>query len=148
MADDAREKLEKYAEILRALIRQENDVTNHRTTWLLVAQGILFAAASALIKIHWFPTVVVGVLGILTAVSIGHALRNSFESRVYLKRTWRERVTQQGYKWEDFPPLDGGNPQVRTFNWLFPWTFIPKVIIGAWTLLIVYSLVATYVPLN
>lgn len=90
--DDARKDLEKYAEILRALIRQENDVTNHRTTWLLVAQGILFAAASGLIKVHWFPTTVIGFVGILTAFSIGHVLQNSYDSRQYLKRTWRARV--------------------------------------------------------
>ena len=145
---NAREELEKRAEILRALIRQENDVTNHRTTWLLVSQGILFAAVSALVKVHWFPTLVVAVVGILAAISIGHSLKNSYESRQYLKRTWRERVNERGYKWEDFPPLDGGNPEVRTINWLFPWTFIPRVIVGAWALLILYFIVVSNVPLN
>lgn len=140
--DTARRELEKHAEILRALIRQENDVTNHRTTWLLVSQGILFAAASALIRVHWFPTIVVGVVGILTALSIGHALKNSYESRQYLKRTWRKRLEERGYKWEDFPPLDGGNPELRTIDWLFPWTFIPRIVMGAWGLLILYSVVA------
>ena len=138
--DETRDALERRAEILRALIRQENDVTNHRTTWLLVSQGIFFAAVPALLRVHWFPALVVSVVGIFTTLSIGHALGNSFESRLYLKRTWRERIEREGYRWEDFPPLDGGNPELHPVRWLFPWTFIPRVIVTAWLLLIAYGL--------
>ena len=141
-ATETREELESHAVVLRALIRQENDVTNHRTTWLLVAQGILFAAAAAFLKVNWFPALVVGGVGILVALSIGHALRNSYESRLYLKRKWRERLQASGFKWEDFPPLDGGNPELKTINWLFPWTFLPWVIGIAWVLLIGYAIAA------
>jgi len=136
--DDTRLALEKRAEILRALIRHENDITNQRTTWLLVSQGILFAAASAFLKTHWFPAVVVASVGIVLALSIGQSLHNSFQARQYLKRSWRERLEKLGYQWDDFPPLDGGVPGTQVVRWLFPWSVIPRVFIVAWAALILY----------
>ena len=130
--------LENYAEILRALIRHENDVTNQRTTWLLVSQGIFFAAASAFVKVHWVPAVIVGVVGMVLALSIGKSLENSYEARQYLKRSWRERLERNGYNWEDFAPLDGGVPGVRVVRQLFPWIVIPRVFIVAWAILILF----------
>jgi hypothetical protein len=140
--DEARVELEKHAEILRALIRQENDVTNHRTAWLLVSQGILFAAAATFVRIHWFPTIVVGALGLSIAISIGHTLRNSFDSRQYFKNSWRDLVAARGFKWEDFPPLDGGFPGLKYYKWLAAWKFIPRALIVGWALLIGYFAVA------
>jgi hypothetical protein len=137
-----REDLEEYAEVLRSLIRQENDLTNHRTTWLLVTQGILFAAASTFIKTHWFPTLVVAVVGILAALSIGHTLSNSYKSRQYLKQEWRSKLERSGYKWEDFAPLDGGFPGLNPIQWLYPWALIPKLVMGAWALLVLYAIIA------
>jgi len=135
---DKRTALEKHAEILRALIRHENEVTNQRTTWLLVSQGVLFAAASVFVKIHWFPAIVVSSVGIVLALSIGQSLQNSFEARGYLKRSWRERLKDAGYKWEDFAPLDGGVPGIRVVNWLFPWSVIPRTFIVAWAALMLF----------
>ena len=135
---DERDELEKRAEILRSLIRHENELTNHRTAWLLVAQGILFAAAAAFVKVHWFPTIVVGVVGFGIAMSIGHTLSNSFESRQYFKKSWRELLGARGFKWEDFPPLDGGFPGLKHRKWLAPWKFIPRAVMVAWALLVLY----------
>jgi hypothetical protein len=138
MSDDPqRVILEKRAEILRALIRHENEVTNQRTTWLLVSQGILFVAAASFEKTHWFPAVVVGLAGMVIALSIGDALQNSFESRQYIKHGWRTLLEQSGYKWEDFPPLDGG-VGLRVKAWLFPWSVIPRVFIVAWAALLLF----------
>ena len=139
---EARSELEKHAEILRALIRHENEVTNHRTAWLLISQGVLFAAAAAFVKIHWFPTIVVGRMGFGIAVSIGHSLRNSFDSRQYFKKSWRDLLTSRSFKWEDFPPLDGGFPDLDHRKWLAAWKFIPRAIMIGWVLLVGYFVVA------
>jgi len=128
-----------YGEALRTLVRQENDLTNHRTTWLLATQGILFGAASAVIKDYSVPTVVIGAVGILTAWSIGYALKNSEKSRLHLKALWRARLEKGGYAPDELPPLDGGYPDLKPKKWLQPWNFIPRVAIGAWVVLIVYA---------
>lgn len=139
---EARIELEKRADILRALIRHENEVTNHRTAWLLVSQGILFAAAAAFVKVHWFPTIVVGLIGVGIAVSIGHSLRNSFHSRQYFKNSWLDLLALRGFKWEDFPPLDGGFPDLKHYKWLAAWKFIPRALMIGWGLLLGYFAVA------
>lgn len=137
-SDDNIARFEKYAEVLRALIRHENDVTNQRTTWLLVSQGILFAAASAFLRNHWFPAVVVAVVGFVLALSIGQSLHNSYEARQNLKASWRQKLGSAGYQWSDFPPLDGGVPGVTVIKWLFPWMVIPRIFMLAWVVLVVY----------
>jgi hypothetical protein len=130
--------LEKYAEVLRALIRQENDVTNQRTTWLLVSQGILFAAAAAFAKAHWVPSIVVASVGFVLALSIGQSLQNSYEARQYLKVSWRQKLESVGLQWTDFPPLDGGVPGVKVVRPLFPWTVIPRLFMVAWVALAIF----------
>ena len=137
-AEDIRLTLEKDAEILRALIRHENDLTNHRTTWLLVSQSILFGAAGFFARVHWLPPVVVGVVGVVLAISIGQSLENSFEARQYFKKKWREQLTAAGFAWEDFPPLDGGVPGVRVVRRLFPWFAISRTFMVAWAVLILF----------
>lgn len=138
--DEVLKKDEEYGATLRALIRHENEVTNHRTTWLMVTQGILFTAASALVKEHIAPTVIVALVAILSALSLGHALQNSFHSRQYFKGLWRKRVEERGYKIEDMLPLDGGYPGNPAIGWLLPHTFMPKLLVVAWVLFIAYRL--------
>ena len=145
--DENRAALVAHAEILRGLIRQENDITNQRTTWLLVSQGILLAAAGSFLKIHLFPTIVVGIVGLLLSLSFGKSLENSFEARQYLKQSWRTLVEKQGFKWEDFPPLDGGVPGVRVVRWSFPWYVAPRVFVVAWAVLILFFAIGNYVAI-
>lgn len=144
---EVRKADEEYAATLRALIRHENDVTNHRTTWLMVTQGLLFTAVSAVIKDVPWAAAVVALVGILVTVSIGHSLKNSYDSRRYFKDLWRKRVEDRGYKMEEVLPLDGGYPGNNAITWLLPGNFIPKVVIGAWLLLFAY-LVCQWVRQN
>ena len=137
---EVRKADEEYATTLRALIRHENDVSNHRTTWLMVTQGILAAATAALLKEYPWHTVVLAIVAVLVTVSIGHSLKNSYDSRQYFKRLWQSRVTERGYSMEDVLPLDGGYPGNKAIHWLLPGNFIPWVIVAAWLLLIVYIL--------
>ena len=137
-APEQREQLEKRAEIYRALIRQENDITNHRTSWMLVTQGILLAALATLLKDERFLlSMVLSVVGFLTAMSVGKVLRNSEESRNYMKDDWEKLLGKHGYKpFEDFPPLDGGrHPRQAIEPKYFPWRYLPKLF--RWTWLIV-----------
>ena len=138
--EEMRKRDEEYATTLRALIRHENEVTNHRTTWLMVTQALLVTAASSLVKEHTGPAIAVALLGILITLSVGHSLKNSFESRQYFKRLWRERIAARGDALADALPLDGGYPGNNAITWLLPFTFIPRVFVGAWALFVLYLL--------
>jgi len=76
MADDSKPAWDdadtKFGDTLRTLVRQENDLTNHRTTWLLVTQGILAAAAASLLRDRPWYAVGLGVTAVLLTLSIGH----------------------------------------------------------------------------
>lgn len=135
---EVRKADEEYASTMRVMVRHENDVSNHRTTWLMVTQGILFTAVSAVIKEVPWAAAAIAVIGILITISIGHSLKNSYESRKYLKDLWRRRVEDREYKSDEILPLDGGYPGNNAITWLLPGNFIPKVVIAAWFLLLVY----------
>ena len=47
---DTSERVFKKAEIIRAIIRDENQLVNQRITWLLTIQGFLFTALSLSLK--------------------------------------------------------------------------------------------------
>jgi len=127
-----------YGDRIRALIRHENDITNHRTTWLLVIQALLVTAASNFLKD--FPEIVLGivVIGILVAYSIGDSLTASLRSRVALKKMWSRRLEREGYALDDMLPVDGAFAPGEVRGWLLPGRFLPKLIMLAWAVLAVY----------
>jgi hypothetical protein len=137
-----REQLEKRAEIYRALIRHENDLTNQRTTWMLVTQGILLAAMATLLNVdRMLLTLVLSAVGYLTAMSVGQALKNSEDSRQFVKNEWEERLRRRGYTpYVDFAPLDGRNPAQNIDPKFFPWRFLPKLFKATWLVVAAYVL--------
>lgn len=137
-AEDMRREDKEYVDVLRSLVRQENDLTNHRTTWLLVTQGILFATASAPTNEALAPTIIIGIFGVLAAASFGYVLENSAKSRKHLKDLWKKRVELRGYGPDDFAPLDGGYTGVNPCPRLQPWYFVPRLIVVAWVAYVLY----------
>lgn len=138
--DEQRKRDEEYANTLRALIRHDNEVSNQRTVWLMTSQTILVTAASLLLKDYPEITIAVAIVGALITSSIGHSLRNSFDSRKWFKKRWQERIELRKYDIKDVLPLDGGYPDNKAIPWLLPGNFIPKVILTAWLALIFYIL--------
>ena len=130
-AIEQRKANEDYAATLRALIRHEDEVSNQRTTWLMVTQGILFAAVSATRKDALWAVVTIAMVGVLVTLSIGHALSNSYLARRRFKDLWLARVNAGSYAMEDVPLLDGGYPGNEPILWLLPCNFIPKVFAAA-----------------
>ena len=51
--------ISQYTSILREMIRHEDVVTNNRLTWMLVSQGVLFAATATFWNIHLAPLIVI-----------------------------------------------------------------------------------------
>ena len=132
------EETEEYGHRIRALIRHENDLANHRTTWLLVIQALLVAATSNFMKD--FSEIVLGlsIVGILVAYSIGDTLSASLRSRIALKQMWSQRLAARGLTLEQMLPVDGGFAAGPVRVWLLPGQFLPKLIIVAWAVLALY----------
>ena len=143
-AREQRTKDLKYAEVLRAMIKSESEYTNHRTTWLLVAQGLLVASATNLLKEYPVAAIGLAVVGALVALSYGHALKNNIDARQYLKRLWEKRIKARGYDIEDVLPVHGGYPGNRAISWLLPDKFVPRVAFWAWVLFVIYVCATRY----
>jgi len=126
-----------YRKELQEMIRNDNEVSNHRTTWLSASQGILFVAAGTL-KDQLVPFLVVAAAGIVVAASVGHALRMSFRYRRHWKDIWQKRVCKRGYDMDEVLPLDAAYQPNEAIKGLQPGLLLPWVFIAAWIALSLY----------
>lgn len=118
-------------EVSRAMIRHENDLMNHRLTWLLTSQGLLFTALGfALSKDN--PQFsqqlreVLAFVGMLLAASASVVLDAANTAIV----KWSPK------EWESKPTGDVmGFRGIAAFSLLSPWRIYPPMFIVAWYLI-------------
>ena len=128
------------------MIRHENDLTNHRTMWLLIVQGLLANAYVAARGGGGRPVILMlSLVGILVTLSAFVMLYKSYQARGYLHFLGQE--AKQGRLQEEYLPLDGW-PKKRIKGWwrgvwvcrwfgkisdaLEPWLFLPGLIMSMW----------------
>lgn len=139
---------EQYASVIRELIRHENDVTNHRTMWLLIVQGLL---VNAYVGVRQDPRAAAGiaVAGILVTLSAFVMLYKSYQARGYLNFLGTQ--AKRGQLREECLGLDGW-PKKRIKHWrravwacpwleragdlLEPYLLLPTLIVSAWMFLV------------
>ncbi|MCF6153645.1 MAG: hypothetical protein E3K36_00010 [Candidatus Brocadia sp.] len=73
---------EQYVTVIREMIRNENDMTNHRLLWLLVFQGFLFGAYPRAESAGTLAVLAISLVGILVALSAFTVLYRSSRSEV------------------------------------------------------------------
>lgn len=113
---------EQYPTVIRELIRHENDVTNHRTMWLLVSQGFL-VNAYVIGKADRGAANTIAVAGILVTLSAFIMLYRSYQARGYL-RFLGEKAKQGALREADLPLEGLPARRVKDWQkgrWLCPW---------------------------
>lgn len=134
-----------YTTVLREMIRHENDVTNHRIMWLLIAQGLIANAYVSSPGGSIGVSAALGAVGILITLSAYLILYKSYQARGYLE--FLGRAAKSGTLPEPLLPLLGW-PSRRVKDWrkniwvcswlwkatdlLEPYLFLPIVVILAW----------------
>ena len=118
------------ASIIRSMIKNENDLINHRLTWLGTFQGLLLAAlAFAWDKIDaWGVVTILCVLGALVALSTGVATLLANQAIKILVDLWDENMPN-GYFG---PDVEGARSHKRWFRFLMPGYFLPLLFIVGW----------------
>ena len=123
------------AEIMRAQLvlesaKHEDDLLNHRMTWMWTLQGLLFTALGLLWKVHPFPACIVSIVGLASCVSIGFSLRCSVRALHNLDeaREWASSVT---YPEQETPMMGLGKKEV-TRHYMLPWNVLPWLMGVAW----------------
>ncbi|HAB19424.1 MAG TPA: hypothetical protein PLX89_18285 [Verrucomicrobiota bacterium] len=96
------------------MIRHENDVTNHRIVWLLIAQGLIANAAVTASQKGGEVGSALGIVGILVTFSAFVILYRSYQARGYLQYLGGE-AKQGKLREEDVPLL--GWPSRRINGW-------------------------------
>ncbi len=147
---------EQYATVIRELIRHENDVTNHRTMWLLVVQG-LFVNAYVGVRQETLAATGLEVAGILVTLSAFVMLYKSYHARGYLHFLGIQ--AKRGELSEQNLGLDGW-PKRRIRDWrrstwkcpwleragdlLEPYLSLPTFIVSGW----MFFLLRRWVPIH
>ena len=116
------------AETVRAMVRHENDLINHRVSWLLTIQGFLFAALAFTWEDARVLVPVIAGVGVFVSFSIGIVIRYGSAAIGKLNKDW-EGNKPPNY---DGPDIMG---HVSTANWerpFRPWRFLPVLFAFAW----------------
>ncbi len=119
------------ADTIRTMIHRENEVINHRVTWLATMQGLFFAAlgfAWDKSNIKLFVDLLC-FLGIAMSVILFAPLAGA-TAAMYRLSEWWDNHKPQGYNGPDvigLRPLKG-----PLFRYLGPWSLIPLLFLVAW----------------
>lgn len=125
--------MEEYDKI-REMIKNENELINHRLTWLGTFQGLLFAA----LAFSWdksdakMMVLVFGILGISVAISIWIGTCRANKVINGLDSQW-DNIKPKDYKGID---VEGVRSRSGCIGWLMPGYFIPWAFAVAWIALL------------
>jgi hypothetical protein len=133
-----------YPTVIREMLRHENDLTNHRTMWLLIVQGLI---ANAAVTASREPELkaVIACLGILVSLSAFIILYKSYQARGYLQylgtRAKLGTLRPQDLPLIGWPPrrVKGWRKHVwisqriaRSSDMMEPFFFLPGLLIIFW----------------
>ena len=117
-----------YANVIREMIRHEDDLLIGRTNWLMTLQGLLFAALAFAWDIERLPLVFIIFGALFSALFIPYL---TFSERAIIKllNLWKENSRDY-----DGPPLMGLEYKdvPAWYSRIWPWSWSPVVFIIAW----------------
>ncbi|MDP2393278.1 MAG: hypothetical protein Q8M21_08485 [Methylococcaceae bacterium] len=135
-----KDQLDKWASVYRSMMVHENELQNHRMTWLLAIQGFLMTGLAfawdkqdARMLIFVFCG-----LGILISLTFWEGLRISKKAQYDLRNKWDgERDKMPSYSGPDI--VGYRSPQGSLLKYLRPWRFLPFIFIIAWGLIAILN---------
>ncbi len=145
-----------FSQIIRELIRHENELINQRISWLVQSQGLSFAA----LAFAWEKAPVLAyplaVLGTVTALSAWTATSLSNLAVGKLENQWRRSVPEDqrtinpviGLSGKSIAEAEWLRPSTWLPRWtlLRPWTALPPLFIVVWCLLVIARLLSPAEP--
>jgi hypothetical protein len=132
-------------DLVREIIRHEDNLVNNRVTWLLVLQGFLFTAfvnglslLDKLVDQRFRPRlisglVVIGALGITNSITARNTISSAYKHSYRVGRWWEEHIRDST---EKHPPIKAPFPSDQRFYRWFSTAKLPYSLITAWVALI------------
>ena len=121
---------------IRQMIQHENELVNHRLTWMTAGQGLLFTALAFIWNKHPLLILVISIVGFLSCISYGYVMYFSDKAITSLIRKIEENTGQKID--EIYPPVIGYAG--KSWVWLLPWRFIPWLFGFAWLSVVLIKL--------
>ena len=125
---------ETFADLTRSMIENENELENNRLNWLLIAQGLFFAAVGVAIEtdVTVIFIYICAVAGLTTSISAGIHLLHSRQAIKDLHNEFKK-------KFPDYigPRVIGLDPQKKSpiVRYLIPPYFLPWVFVVLWVVI-------------
>jgi hypothetical protein len=136
---------------VRSAIEHENELTNHRLTWMLTSQAFLFAAFALMFQastkndvdkllLPFYKYVLAGIslTGILSAAYLSSGLAAAHKQHKLLEKWWDDRKADVARH----PPISG-----KPTQFFLPYSFFPFIFVLGWlvfTLVTLNDFLATY----
>lgn len=128
------------AATIRKMIMHENELMNHRLTWLLTTEGLLFTALALVLQraSDWEGSsdlaLVLSLAGISVAASSQIVLSSAHTALLELENWWRiYRPSLTHHVMPDVLGFRGYSQPSRWFWWcLSPWRAFPPLFIVSW----------------
>jgi hypothetical protein len=127
-------------EIVRAMIKSENELINQRMSWVSAFNGFLFAATAFAWDKSSVLVAVLAILGIAVSLLSGAALLAANSAFRGLYAWWQENKPAD-YTGPDvigLPPRYSGKPG----RWLNFWSVIPVLFACAWVIIAITRLLS------
>jgi hypothetical protein len=136
-----------YAQAVRTMIVHEDDLLNNRMNWLLVVQGLLFAALGSLKDSSpQIPGLIYVLIafGFLISISSKIAFVSSDRAIQTLLTYWDMHLKATRGRWQDYPPIFGAELQNRMLmqldRFLSPRNLLPWAFALGWLVILVLKL--------
>ena len=102
------EIMENYHNIIRQMIKNEDEVRNQRTNWFLIIQGFLIAGLCALCEKcnQGVLSLLISLLGLIVSVSFGYASWRSTKAVTMAIACWKLCLEKHEKKLLEYPPIN------------------------------------------
>ena len=124
---------EEFAKITRSMIQHENELLNHRMSWMWALQGLLATASSFIWKDEVMVVQLICAFGFLSSISFALSFKSSMRAIDSLLNSWHVYAAENpGYTG---PPVIGyPEPKLMT-TFFHPWHSLPWLSAIFWVLL-------------
>jgi len=143
LKNDLISETNEFAKTIRQMIAHEDDLLNNRMNWLLVIQGLLFAALSNLSNKPKLVFVLIS-FGFLVSVSCMISFITGEHAIRKLLNHWDKHLEERKLKWQDFPPVFGAALDNKTFRildrFLSPRRLLPLVFAIGWIIIFYFQI--------
>lgn len=121
--------------IVRQMIRHEDNLTNHRISWLNTIQGLLFAALGFAWDKEVYLVYLLCWLGVVVAITSGVALHCSREAGERLYKGFRRNKQELWY-----PDVVGYWDESWYIRYGSPWLVLPILFLITWVGIFIFIL--------